>query len=211
MIIAIDGTAGVGKGTLAKGLAEALNLALLDTGLLYRAVAYEMRSQGISEDDEIGAELTAKELSLETLDHPELRTPAISLMASKISAYRGVRSALIDFQREFAHHPSKGYSGTILDGRDIGTVVCPGATFKFFLTASAQIRAQRRHKEILANKQFIEFEELLRQMELRDLQDATRAIAPLKPAQDAHILDTGFLSPAEVLEKALSIIRVKSI
>ena len=207
MIIAIDGTAGVGKGTLSKALAKKLNLCLLDTGLLYRAVAYEMFCDGIDEADDIVAELIAKELSLETLDHPDLRKPSISLMASKISSYKGVREALIGFQREFAYRPPKGYSGTILDGRDIGTVVCPDAEFKFFLIADIEIRAKRRHKELLAQKQIIDFKDLLEQMRLRDMQDSTRSIAPLKAAEDAHILDTSFLRSEEVFAKALLIIK----
>jgi cytidylate kinase len=206
MIIAIDGTAGVGKGTLAKGLGETLNLAILDTGLLYRAVAYEMKRDNTDLEDIAAAQLAAQELSLETLDHPDLRTPEISLIASKISAYPLVRDALTHFQREFAYHPPKGYSGTLLDGRDIGTVICPNATFKFFLKADIEIRAKRRYVELVEKKQKITFEELLAQMILRDHQDSSRLVSPLKPALDAYVLDTGHLTREEVLKEALKVV-----
>jgi cytidylate kinase len=207
MIIAIDGTAGVGKGTLARSLGDTLNLALLDTGLLYRAVAYEMKKEGLNLDDPHAAQSAALELSLETLDHPELRSPQISLLASKISAYPGVRDALVELQRHFAYTLQKGYDGAILDGRDIGTVICPDADIKFFLTADVQIRAQRRHKELIQKHQEIPFDELLDQMILRDTQDSTRTTAPLKAADDACVLDTSFMNQAQVLEKALVFIR----
>ncbi len=211
MIIAIDGTAGVGKGTLGRSLAAELNLCLLDTGLLYRAVAYQMDQKKIDLNDHAQAELIAKSLDFQVLDCPHLRSPEISLLASKVSSYEGVRNALIEFQRFFAHNPQKGYSGSILDGRDIGTVICPDADAKFFLTAHLSIRAHRRYLELLEKKDTINFDDLLMQMEMRDQQDSTRKIAPLTPAIDACVIDTGSISREEVLESAISFIKAKCV
>ena len=211
MIIAIDGTAGVGKGTLGKALAEKLNLCLLDTGLLYRAVAYQMVQSKLDLNDSAQAESVASSLDLKVLDCPDLRLPEISLLASKVSAYEGVRNALMEFQRFFAHNPQKGCAGSILDGRDIGTVICPDADIKFFLTAEIEVRAHRRHLELIEKKDPITFEDLLSQMQIRDKQDSTRQIAPLTPAIDAFVIDTGEISREQVLESALSFIKTKRV
>ena len=209
MIIAIDGTAGVGKGTLGKALAEKLNFCLLDTGLLYRAVAYQMLEKKMDFNNPFQAEFVAKSLDLAVLNCADLRLPEISLLASKISSYEGVRNALIQFQRFFAYNFQKGYAGSILDGRDIGTVICPDADIKFFLIADVQVRANRRYLEFLEKKIPISFQDVLSQLEMRDKQDATRNIAPLVPAIDAFIIDTGLMDPSQVLEIALDFLKAK--
>ena len=149
MIVAIDGPAGSGKGTIAKKLAEYFNLSYLDTGILYRAVALQMLAEGINENDYRSAKKVAQQVSIASIDHTGIRTRAVSDLASKIATISTVRQELLTRQRRFAQNPDPDKDGAILDGRDIGTVVCPNADFKLFITAELEIRAKRRWKELL--------------------------------------------------------------
>lgn len=207
MIIAIDGPAGAGKGTLAKKLAERLNLAYLDTGSLYRAVGYAIFQEGKSLDDEKVAHQYALALKPQDLINPELKSDMIAKAASKVSTYVSVRSALLEFQRNFAANPPKPYEGAILDGRDIGTMVLPNADIKLFVDAAPEVRAQRRYLELQIRGDHPIFDQVLADLKARDAQDRTRKNAPLKPADDAIILDTTDLTPDEAVEKALELIK----
>jgi cytidylate kinase len=202
MIIAIDGPAGAGKGTIAKLLAEKLEFAYLDTGLLYRAVGYKWMQQHGIEAATIAVSLTSEDMHIAAL-----RTPAVAEAASIVAAIPAVRDALIMFQRQFAHHPPLGKKGAVLDGRDIGTVICPDATHKFFLTATPEIRAERRFKELQALGDTTPFATILTAVKERDERDSTRATAPLKPAIDAVVIDTSSKNIeavlAAVVEKVL--------
>ena len=149
LIVAIDGPAASGKGTIAKKLAEYFNLSYLDTGILYRAVALQMLTEGMNERDIIAAKKVARQVSIATIDHTGIRAREVSDLSSKIATIPGVRQELLDRQRKFAQNPDPSKDGVILDGRDIGTVVCPEADFKIFITADLEIRAKRRWKELL--------------------------------------------------------------
>lgn len=197
MIIAIDGPAGAGKGTIAKILAEKLDYAYLDTGLLYRAVAYKWLQHG-------GDAVTiADMLTPEDMHVAGLRTPAVAEAASIVAAIPAVRETLIAFQRQFAHNPPASKKGAVLDGRDIGTVICPDAPHKFFLTATPEIRAERRFKELQATGNSTSFATVLKDVKERDERDTNRATAPLKPAADAVIIDTSAKNIDAVLTEVL--------
>ncbi len=185
-VIAIDGPAASGKGTLARKMAAALRLPHLDTGLTYRAVAAELLARKLPLDDENLAAKIAGSVDLAGLDRGRLADHQIGNAASKIAAMSRVRSALVAAQRAFANTPP----GAVLDGRDIGTVVCPDADIKLFVTASAEVRARRRHQEMLANGKPATFDEILADLNVRDARDSTRKDSPLKPAEDALLLDT---------------------
>lgn len=186
MIIAIDGPAASGKGTLAKKLAAHFGLRHLDTGLLYRAVAKTVMEAGPPYDDVAKAVAAAKALDPSRFDEAVLKSPAVGEVASIVSAIADVRAVLVKLQREFAATPP----GAVIDGRDIGTVICPDAPVKIFVTASPQVRASRRFKEYAAQGQAIDEKAVLADILTRDERDTTRKVAPLKPAADAHILDT---------------------
>jgi cytidylate kinase len=186
MIIAIDGPAASGKGTLAKRLAEHFGLPHLDTGLLYRAVALTLLDAGIPLTDSAAAARVAATLDPARLDDPRLKGGAMGDAASMVSTHQPVRDALLDLQRRFADQPG----GAVLDGRDIGTVICPEADAKLFVTATPEERARRRHRELLSRNEAAEFEVILADIRRRDERDMTRSAAPLRPAQDATILDT---------------------
>ena len=190
MIVAIDGPAGSGKGTIAKKLAEYFNLSYLDTGILYRAVALQMLTKGMNEKDSQSAEKVARQVSIDSIDHTGIRTRAVSDLASKIATIPGVREELLDRQRRFAQNPDPGKDGAILDGRDIGTVVCPHADFKIFIMADLEIRAKRRWKELLQSDPTVIYCEVLEEMRSRDERDTNRKDAPLAVTSGALVIDT---------------------
>ncbi len=200
-VIAIDGPAAAGKGTLAKALAKELDLAYLDTGSLYRAVGLKAAAAGAL--DQAGPMATA--LTPADLNHRDLRTAEAGTYASKVAAQPEVRQALFDFQRSFGLTPPEGKSGAVLDGRDIGTVIFPEAPVKFFITASPEVRAQRRYDELAPDRRPT-FAAMLAQVKERDARDSGRKDAPLRPAEDAHLIDTSDMGAAEVLNLALLIV-----
>jgi cytidylate kinase len=202
MIIAIDGPAASGKGTLGKRLAAHYGLPHLDTGLLYRAVARMLLDGRIALSDEAAATQAAANLDTRLLEDPRLRGAEMGDAASIVSAFQPVRDALLDFQREFAAQAT----GAVLDGRDIGTVVCPLADAKLFITAAPEERARRRHLELLSRDEVAEFTAILEDIHRRDERDATRATAPLKPAPDAMILDTTELDADAAFRTALELV-----
>jgi len=209
VIIAIDGPAAAGKGTLGRRLAQHLNLAFLDTGGLYRAVALKVLDRGADPSDPAAAEAAAKAIQPSDLETPRLREDRVSQAASVVAAQPAVRAALLAFQRDFAHHPPPGFEGALLDGRDIGTVVCPDATVKLFVTASAEARAMRRFKELQAAGVGIIYERVLQDIEQRDARDRERQTAPLRPAGDAIELDTTALDADAAFAKAADLIARK--
>ena len=190
MIVAIDGPAGSGKGTISKKLAEYFNLSYLDTGILYRAVALQMLTEGINEKDFRSAKKVARQVSITSIDHSGIRTRAVSDLASKIATISSVRQELLTRQRRFAQNPDPDKDGTILDGRDIGTVVCPNADFKLFIMAELEIRAKRRWKELLQRDPTVIYCEVLEEMRSRDERDTNRKDAPLVVTSDAMVIDT---------------------
>lgn len=186
MIIAIDGPAASGKGTLAKRVAAHFGLPWLDTGLLYRAVARDVLKAGKKLEDAEAAATAAKNLGPESLDDPKLRGNGIGDAASVVGKIPEVRAALLKLQQDFAAQPG----GAVLDGRDIGTVICPNADVKIFVTASPEIRAKRRFLERTARGEAITYEAILEEVRRRDERDMGRAAAPMRPAADAFLLDT---------------------
>ena len=208
MLIAVDGPAAAGKGTLSRRLAEHFNLARLDTGLIYRTVAKKVLETKDPENNKIAIEI-AQFLSLNDLDTNGLRDEAIGTAASKISAIPEVRKTLLNFQRNFAKNPPNGKVGAVLDGRDIGTVVCPKAEFKLFITASSKVRAERRFKELQDRGGEAIRSTILRDIIDRDERDSIRSVSPLVPAPDAQILETSKLDPDEVFNLALDFISLK--
>ena len=210
MIIAIDGPAAAGKGTLARGISEHLDLAYLDTGLLYRAVGKKILDAEKIPEDAAAAEAVARELTADDLNIEGLRLDAVAQAASRVSAIPGVRTALLDFQKNFARKPPTGYKGAVLDGRDIGTVVCPTATVKIFITASTEVRATRRFKELRNANTGAIYARVLEDMKERDNRDSFRSVAPLTPARDAKIFNTCDLSAVQVFDLALEFIASKT-
>lgn len=202
LVIAVDGPAAAGKGTLARRLAAHYGLAYLDTGLIYRAVGAATLAAGGDPADPAAAEAAARALRPADLERDGLRGEAAGAAASKVAAIEGVRAALLDFQRRFAAAPP----GAVLDGRDIGTVVCPGADAKLFVTASVEVRARRRLKELREKGEDAIYPTVLRDLAARDERDSGRDIAPLKPAEDAFRLDTDDLDADEAFERAVEAI-----
>jgi len=201
-VIAIDGPAASGKGTLAHRLAEHYGLPHLDTGLLYRAVACSLIDEGLPLDDVTAAEAAARGLSLTEFDPERLRSREMGEASSVVAAIPAVRAALIDMQRSFAARPE----GAVLDGRDIGTVICPNATVKIFVTASPETRAQRRALELASRGEDVDYAAILEDVRARDARDSERALAPLKAAEDAVMLDTSALDRDEAFAAALAIV-----
>jgi len=205
--IAIDGPAASGKGTVARRLASILNFDYLDTGALYRAVALEMHENGFAYENCPAACEIAKTLDLRQLEEPArqqaIRQPEIGAGASIVAAFPDLRAAILTAQRQFATNAS---NGAILDGRDIGTVVCPDAPHKIFVTAHAHIRAERRWRELQTSAPELALETVLQDIIDRDARDMNRAIAPLKQAADAHLLDTSDLSIEEAVNAALGLL-----
>ena len=198
-VIAIDGTFASGKGTLGKGLAAHYDLAYLDTGKLYRATAKRVLDAGGDVTNAQDGARAAKALNPDELSDPILKSGPIGAAASKVSVHPDVRAALLTFQRDFA------MGGGVLDGRDIGTVICPDADVKLYVTATAEARAARRHAELAGYGETHTLDEVLAQLVERDTRDSTRAVAPLKPAADAHLLDTTKMDIAEALATAIKI------
>lgn len=202
LIVAIDGPAASGKGTLARRIADYYHLNLLDTGLTYRAVAHAMVSHGLPLDNVSAAETAARQVNLARLDRELLSAHAVADAASKVAVFPGVRKILVGKQREFASIPP----GAVLDGRDIGTVVCPDADVKLYVTASAAVRAARRLRDIEGRGGSGDFATILADIERRDERDMGREDSPLKPAADAHLLDTSEMSIEAAFLAAMAII-----
>jgi cytidylate kinase len=202
MIIAIDGPAASGKGTLAKRLAAHYRLPHLDTGLLYRGVARVLLDRADPLEDVALATAVAASLDMGALDEARLRGREMGEAASVISAYPGVRTALLDLQRRFAEQPG----GAVLDGRDIGSVVCPGAEAKLFVTASPEERAARRHRELASRGDSTSFETVLADIRRRDERDSTRSAAPLVVPPGSVVLDTTLLDPDGALAAAVALV-----
>jgi len=202
MIIAIDGPAASGKGTLGSRLAQHYGLRHLDTGQLYRAVAKAVLDAGLSPHDKAAAAKAARALDHAHLDRHALQSDAIGTAASIVSAFPEVRAVLVEYQRAFAAQPP----GAVLDGRDIGTVIAPKAEVKIFLTASAQQRALRRTKEMEKRGEKADFDAILADIRARDERDTTRPISPLKAAPDAHLLDTTHLDIDAAIRAAVDIV-----
>ena len=208
MIIAVDGPAASGKGTLARRLARHYGLAHLDTGLLYRATACRALAKGDPADPAV-AMAAARAVRAEDLDNPELRSERVSAAASVVAAIPAVRAALLAFQRDFAHHPPAGFAGAVLDGRDIGTVVCPDADAKLFLTATVEARAHRRFKELQEGGVGSIYQHVLQDMKVRDARDQERKTAPLERAVDALEIDTTALDADAAFATAVDFIARK--
>lgn len=206
MIIAIDGPAASGKGTLARALAARLNFAHLDSGALYRAVALALIQGGGQAADEAAAVAAARNLDLSLLRDPRLRDEATGQAASTVARYPGVRAALLDVQRGFAATPPDGKGGAVIDGRDIGTIVCPNAAVKIFLSAAPAVRAARRARELADRGIKVDQRAVLAEITARDAQDRSRAVAPLRAAADAVLLDTSDLDIEAALAAALAIV-----
>ena len=206
MIIAVDGPAASGKGTLARRLAAHYGLAHLDTGSLYRAAAFEALSRGADPADPLAAEAAAWRVRPAMLGDPRLRSNAVTEASSVIAAIPAVRAALLTFQRDFAYGFHDGKRGAVLDGRDIGTVVCPDATVKLFITATSEARAQRRFEELRAGGAGVIYQGVLQDMRERDARDSGRQAAPLRPAADAFVLDTTTLDADAAFAAALAFI-----
>ncbi|HSF97013.1 MAG TPA: (d)CMP kinase [Thermohalobaculum sp.] len=200
--VAIDGPAASGKGTIAKAVAERFGFAHLDTGLLYRAVGLKALNQGRGILDEGVAILVARELVADDLKSDRLRSALAGRSASRVAAIPEVRKALLDFQRGFAAREG----GAVLDGRDIGTVICPEADVKLFVVADDETRAQRRHKELAGRGEETSVAQVLADLRTRDARDAERAEAPMRQAEDAHLLDTTELTIETAVAKAVDII-----
>ncbi len=209
IVIAIDGPAASGKGTLARRLAEHFNLRYLDTGSLYRATGLSLLKAGQNPTNEVQAAAAAKALNLDAHTPEELRSEAAGVAASQVAFQTSVRAELLDFQRKVAEHPGPGFRGAILDGRDIGTVVCPEADVKIFVEAALEIRIQRRIKELQDRGESFKEPNVRADMEARDARDRDRSVAPLKPAQDAWLLDTDGMNADEAFAQAVTYIQGK--
>jgi cytidylate kinase len=205
MIIAVDGPAASGKGTIARALAKHYRLPHLDTGLLYRAVAANV--ERLELDPTIEADCVAAcDFDEMLLEDPILRTDEIGKLASVVSAHPLVRAALLHRQRRFAHQPG----GAVLDGRDIGTVIAPDADAKLFIRATPNIRAKRRHAELRARGSTVSLDRVLLDIRARDQRDSTRGAAPMQPADDAALLDTSFLSIDAAIQRAITLVEART-
>ncbi|MDZ7712467.1 MAG: (d)CMP kinase [Rhodovibrio sp.] len=207
MVVAVDGPAAAGKGTLARRLAEALNLVYLDTGSIYRAVAAKLLAAGGDPADAGAASEIARALSSDDLGRDDLRAEGVGAAAWSSPPHQDVRAALLEFQRAVAFDPPAGKLGAVLDGRDIGTVVCPDACAKLFVTASLEERARRRHEELLGRGEGRIYARVLEDLRERDERDAARATAPMTAAADAVTLDTSDLDVDAAFHRALDIVR----
>ena len=209
LVIAVDGPAASGKGTIASGLAALYGLPHLDTGLLYRAVGVAVLAAGGRLDDEAGAAKIAASLDLANLDLPEYRTREAGEAASQVAVHPAVRLALLKMQQDFARRPG----GAVIDGRDIGTVIAPDAVAKLFVTASAEVRAERRWKQLTGQGESVSMAEVLEDIRLRDARDSGRGAAPLTQADDAVLLDTSqesIESAADAARRIVEAARIRS-
>lgn len=204
MIIAVDGPAASGKGTIARALARHYGLPHLDTGLLYRAVGIQVLRDGGDPENESDA-IAACGFGDALLDDPELRTEFAGAAASRVSAIPAVRAALVERQRAFARQPG----GAVLDGRDIGTVIAPDADAKLFVRASAEVRAQRRYDELVRLGHDVSYADVLDDIRARDLRDSTRSAAPLRAADDAALLDTSEMGIEAAVDRAISLVEAR--
>ena len=213
MIIAIDGSAGSGKGSLAKSLSTKLNLNHLDTGILFRIIASQAIDLEIDNEDELLTELS-KKLTIEDVEKikftekEKLKSEKISQRSSEIALNASIRNELIIFQRKYANYDKSSYNGIILDGRDIGTVVFPNADYKIFLDADIEIRAERRTQELIHLNYKVIYQDILSELRLRDERDINRSVGPLLKAKDAFFIDTGYKSENLVLQEALEFIKI---
>lgn len=205
LLIAVDGPAASGKGTIARALARHFGLPHMDTGMLYRAVALSMFRFGGDPGSEFEAVRGCEGIAQIDPTDEELRSEVVSSIASRISAYPGVRAALLERQRNFAAQ----VSGAVLDGRDIGTVIAPNAVAKLYVTASPEVRARRRVAELLARGMPAHLDDVLVDIRARDARDGGRAEAPLKQAQDAELLDTSEMTIDEAIEAAIALVEQK--
>ena len=196
--VAIDGPAAAGKGTVGRAVAAHFGFAHLDTGLLYRAVGAKVL-EGMT------AEEAALTLQADDLENDQLRTNAVAEAASRAAAIPAVRAALVDFQRSFAMRAG----GAVLDGRDIGTVICPDAPVKLFITATPEVRARRRFAELSAKGAEVTLEGVLADVQARDARDSTRAEAPLKPAEDAELMDTSTMDIETAVARAIELVAAR--
>ncbi len=209
IVITIDGPVAAGKGTLARNIAQDMGYAYLDTGSLYRATALRLLRSGGDIDDVRAAVDAADGIQPADLDDPKLRDEGVGNAASKVAAMPEVRQALLEYQRNFARYPPNGASGAVLDGRDTGTVVCPDADAKLFVTAVVEERARRRFEELKAKGEDVDAETILADLRRRDERDSSRAVAPLAPAADAYLLDTSNLAIDSALQAAKDFIEEK--
>lgn len=217
MIITIDGPAAAGKGTLSQKLAQKYKLAYFDTGMIYRAVGLDLLLKNIDPEDDVQALKSAENMTFSKMmdlsKHVDFRSNSGGQAASKVASKTPVRQVLLKMQQDFALNPQFADGtkalGVVYDGRDTGTVVCPNADIKFFVTASPEVRAMRRHKEFLEKGLKSDYEEVLAQTKERDLRDTSRASAPLKPADDAFIIDTSDMAIEDVFNKVCQIIDSK--
>jgi len=206
MIVAIDGPSAAGKGTLSRRLAATLGYHHLDTGLLYRAVGARLLATGADPADAEAAAAAARKLGPADIAREGLREEDVGRAASVVAANPAVRAALVEFQRRFAAQPP----GAVLDGRDIGTVICPGAEVKLYVVASAEVRARRRHDELRGRGEPATYAAVFRDLQERDARDQARGTAPAKPAEDAIVLDTTDLTADQVFAQAIGIVRSRS-
>lgn len=205
IVIAVDGPAASGKGTIARALSRHYDLPHMDTGLLYRAVALLLWRWGGDAGSEFEALRATHDIDKVDPDDPELRTETTGELASRISAYPAVRKALLDRQKAFAAQPG----GAVLDGRDIGTVIAPDANAKLFVTASAEVRAERRQKELVGRGLSTRYEDVLADIHARDERDRGRDAAPLVMAEDADLLDTSDLTIERAVQRAIALVEAR--
>lgn len=221
LIVAIDGPAGVGKSTVARQLAASLGVPVLDTGAMYRTVALEVLDRGVDPDDGAAVEKICAETELEMQLTPageievllggvpvgqRIRSPEVSAAASRVSIHPGVRERMVELQRRTAER-----SGAVLEGRDIGTVVFPHTPYKFFLTARQGVRAERRHRELIAAGKNADFAEVLADLEIRDERDESRATSPLRQDESYFVVDSSDIGTAEIVEKMVGQVRRRQV
>ncbi|MDP1974572.1 MAG: (d)CMP kinase [Alphaproteobacteria bacterium] len=209
MIIALDGPSASGKGIIGSRIAERLCFAYLDTGLLFRAIAYQVICQQVNPEDRSAIIQIAKKIANYSLGDPQLRTEEVGNIASLLACIPEVRDILVQYERDFGNNPPSPYKGAVLDGRDIGTIIFPEADCKIFVTAHVETRALRRHNQLIQSEQKSIYSEILRDLKARDERDMQRIVAPLMPASDALYIDTTDLSIDLALEKIFSFITRK--